>query len=497
VDNVICVGAPAGPCNQTVGSIQVAITAANANAVDDTILVGPGGYSDGPYNLNGVAHALTLKGSGQGSDPASSTILTLVPSANINNYVSADHATVQNLRVVMAGGANSNDTGISLSNASADHLTIAGATSVNSTGAHLTDATITSSTVDMSPLPVPGARAIYAEGGSTASDVALTGSRGFVQSAGGKTDVLTRATIQSGGEGILTDGGTITIDDTVIDMGSGGNTAGISAANNNDSATPKTINANHVTVVGSGAGSKGVWAFAASQGGKQTANISLSNSIVRGPATSLVADASNNGAQGGASTATINLSYTDFQNSGGTINATTGAGGIVSGAGNLLNVDPAFVNAGTGDYHLTPASPAVDKGNPAAGGPATDRDGLARVVDGDGNGTAVRDMGAYERPTVAVTPPTTVPDKAAPDTTITKQPKKKSIAAKAKLKFSSEAGATFQCQLDGGAWKACTSPYKVKVKVGKHTVLVRAIDKAGNVDATPAKAKFTRVEKPS
>ena len=43
-------------------------------------------------------------------------------------------------------------------------------------------------------------------------------------------------------------------------------------------------------------------------------------------------------------------------------------------------------------------------------------------------------------------------------------------------------------------WKACTSPLKVTVhKLGKHVVLVRAIDAAGNVDATPAKVKFKRV----
>jgi hypothetical protein len=33
------------------------------------------------------------------------------------------------------------------------------------------------------------------------------------------------------------------------------------------------------------------------------------------------------------------------------------------------------------------------------------------------------------------------------------------------------------------------------VKQGKHTVLVRAVDAAGNVDASPAKVKFKRVPK--
>jgi len=31
------------------------------------------------------------------------------------------------------------------------------------------------------------------------------------------------------------------------------------------------------------------------------------------------------------------------------------------------------------------------------------------------------------------------------------------------------------------------------VKVGKHTVLVRAVDAVGNIDATPARVRFRRV----
>ena len=55
---------------------------------------------------------------------------------------------------------------------------------------------------------------------------------------------------------------------------------------------------------------------------------------------------------------------------------------------------------------------------------------------------------------------------------------------------------SFECRLDKGAWAACTSPYKVNVKVGKHTIEVRAIDALGNIDATPAKVKFQRIRKP-
>lgn len=87
-------------------------------------------------------------------------------------------------------------------------------------------------------------------------------------------------------------------------------------------------------------------------------------------------------------------------------------------------------------------------------------------------------------------------DVTVPDTTITKKPKKKSTKRKAKFKFeSSEDGSTFECKLDKKPFKSCESPFKKKVKPKKHKFLVRAIDAAGNVDPTPAKAKF-KVLKP-
>jgi hypothetical protein len=86
-------------------------------------------------------------------------------------------------------------------------------------------------------------------------------------------------------------------------------------------------------------------------------------------------------------------------------------------------------------------------------------------------------------------------DTVAPDTTVTK-PAKRTAKKKVKLVFGSEAGATFECQVDGKAWRPCTSPLKVKVRQGKHVVLVRAADAVGNIDATPARVKFRRVPKP-
>jgi hypothetical protein len=57
--------------------------------------------------------------------------------------------------------------------------------------------------------------------------------------------------------------------------------------------------------------------------------------------------------------------------------------------------DPLFVNPGGGDFRLAAGSPATDSGVDAGYG--MDRDGRAVPLDGNGDGVAVADRGAFER----------------------------------------------------------------------------------------------------
>ncbi|HWR97770.1 MAG TPA: PKD domain-containing protein, partial [Candidatus Methanoperedens sp.] len=64
------------------------------------------------------------------------------------------------------------------------------------------------------------------------------------------------------------------------------------------------------------------------------------------------------------------------------------------GTGNI-NADPLFVRPALGDYRLRDQSPCIDKGT-NNGAPATDKNGAVRPQDGNNDGIAVCDQGAFE-----------------------------------------------------------------------------------------------------
>jgi hypothetical protein len=167
----------------------------------------------------------------------------------------------------------------------------------------------------------------------------------------------------------------------------------------------------------------------------------------------------------------------------------------------VAGLDPVLKDNGgpTPTHALLAGSIAIDRGN--SFGATIDQRGLLRPSDfvdisnkegGDGS-----DIGAFElqAPPVpgttaggAVLVTETPGDRTPPNTRIVSGPPRNTFKPAAKFRFAStEAQSHFQCKLDKKKWKACGTPFKRSVRPGKHLFRVRAIDRFGNVDPTPAR----------
>ena len=118
--------------------------------------------------------------------------------------------------------------------------------------------------------------------------------------------------------------------------------------------------------------------------------VTLTNSLIRGFGSPLLVSSSAPGS------VHIAASYSDYPG---------GSYGDVPGSiteSNISDVGDAGF-AGPGDHHLVQGSPLVDAGDPAAA-EGLDLTGSPLVADGNGDGSARRDIGAYELPAPAQAP---------------------------------------------------------------------------------------------
>lgn len=271
--------------------------------------------------------------------------------------------------------------------------------------------------------------------------------------------------------------------------------------------TDALVSADHLTAQNSAGGMSPATEIHRLANGPGKMDIVVSNSILRGFGSGYRIEAASGPGIGPAS---LTVRYSNFAPTG------TGIGVLDIGTGNI-DVDPLLA----ADLSLPSNSPSVDAGDPAAGGLATDFLGAPRPNDGNGDGIAVRDQGAfeYQRPLPPAEPPvspdpsgpgagssdpgpsqgggagngpTSTPDLTAPQTKLKAGLGAKLAQGTVTLRFTAdEAGATFQCKLDRGKARPCRSPKTYSgLAAGRHTFKVWATDAAGNRDKTPAKRGF-------
>jgi PKD repeat protein len=151
------------------------------------------------------------------------------------------------------------------------------------------------------------------------------------------------------------------------------------------SAGPFSITARNVSIGGHLANSYGVYVATNTVG--ETATVNLTDSVIHGPTTAL-----HRSAVAGA-TANLTTSYDAYPagNYAGTGSGTT------TELTPPVTADPGF--PASGDFRVGAGSPLIDAGTPgplAPGESTTDPDGNPRLLDGNHDCVARRDIGAYE-----------------------------------------------------------------------------------------------------
>jgi uncharacterized membrane protein len=374
--------------------VQSALASAQANPGPDRVEIGQGTFasSDAYQYLGSGANTLTLVGEGAGAtrlvNTAGGTVTTL----------SVVNATVSDVEIVGPQGFSIVDTPIALDlDGTAHHVKVTGGYTgvVLRNGAILRDSTVTGSGLDYDR------PAILLKGGSAAvlDTTVKANSIGVVASSPGHL-VISRSSIYAGAAVEAGGGGNIDIDDSLIRGPD--NFTGIAAYAYTKSSV---VVATNVTIAGNGpAGGVGVLSQAGTAG--KIANVVFQNSIVSGVKQSFFREAS-------SGLAYITADHSAYDP---TTVSESGAGIFWSKGGNK-SASPGFVDP-SGDFRLAPGSPLLDAGTATLQGtvPAKDRDGRTRSVDGNGDGTAVIDIGAYEfvpappDPVPAPDPPSPVPN---------------------------------------------------------------------------------------
>jgi RNA polymerase sigma factor (sigma-70 family) len=151
----------------------------------------------------------------------------------------------------------------------------------------------------------------------------------------------------------------------------------------------------------------------------------------------------------------------------------------------------------------TAAPPATTRSAPTTSAATTTAEATSTAPPPAATSPSTTAAVAPPPPTVPVVPPpavtavTPTADTVAPTVTLLSRPAAQTASPTASFSFqASEAGATFSCRLDGGAYGACTSPRAFAgLAVGVHEFAVRARDRAGNT-GPPATARWTIVPPP-
>ncbi len=249
-------------------------------------------------------------------------------------------------------------------------------------------------------------------------------------------------------------------DTTCIATATSGRAMRVSLASGNATTTVR-----NATLFATGSNGTGIYASASDS--DASVSLDVASTIAVGDGFDVETDTGTGGS------VDVALAFSNFEtravDAGATVTAPTSA--------NNQTEEPIFTGFG---LEQDPDSPTVDAGIVDAETGTTDVYGDRRP-----QGVA-NDIGADE-----------LFDTVAPQTRITTKPKRRTKSRRAKFKFASnEPALDFVCKFDkgifgGGEYESCGASITLrKVKPGRHTMSVKAIDTNGNMDQTPAKYRW-------
>jgi hypothetical protein len=375
---IYCVAEPSCPSGGLAAvSLKTAVAAANEDAAPDTVRIGPGEFVSESVT---AAKEVDIVGAGREAtqivaDPSVSELLSLQNSAGSSVSNLGLRLTKENATALRLGeGADAADVAIR----AASSLT-------SSTGVIAEDFGTEAMRLDIRLGPDLQTEAIVAGEAGIFADSFIQAGIGVAVAKG---PVIARRLHIRAGIGLYPFGGILAARDSLIEADpESTHFNGISVHSSNGA--PETqggLVAVNLTVVGNGhPESIGVVA----NGNTGDAFVNLLNSIVADVNTSLVRY------EKLGEDVDFTVRYTSYD--GSKTFLAGGGSGSDTFQSNLAGApDSGFIDPAASDYRLRPDSVLIDRGSPVPPTSETDFGGLTRIRDGNGDGSAIVDVGAYE-----------------------------------------------------------------------------------------------------